>query len=167
MSRQIRLSSPQLLMVLLLLLASSPSVLAADVSLAWDANSEPDLAGYKIYYGNASGTYGSLIIIGNVTTYTVTNLAPGTYYFVVAAYNSAGLESGYSNEVFATVSAAASRCDMNADGAVNVLDLQVLINAILMLPGAVGNDLNADTRIDVLDLQILVNVILGLRSCPI
>jgi hypothetical protein len=27
------------------------------VTLAWDANTEPDLAGYKVHYGTASGSY--------------------------------------------------------------------------------------------------------------
>ena len=68
--------------------------------LAWDANTEPDLSGYKLYYGTASGTYGTPINVGNVTTYTVTGLTDGqTYYFAVTAYDSVGNESGYSNEV--------------------------------------------------------------------
>jgi hypothetical protein len=60
-----------------------------------------------------------------------------------------------------------SFCDINGDGAVNVLDLQRLANIILEKQGADGNgDLNRDGRIDVLDLQVLANVILGKRSCP-
>jgi len=30
---------------------------SADVTLAWDANDEPDLDGYKIHYGTSSGNY--------------------------------------------------------------------------------------------------------------
>jgi hypothetical protein len=74
----------------------------AQVTLAWDANTESDLAGYKVYIGTSSGVYTSKIDVGNVTTYTVTGLQPGnTYYFVVTAYDTGGLESGYSNEVSA------------------------------------------------------------------
>ena len=79
------------------------SLIAADVVLAWDANSETDLAGYKVYYGTVSRTYGSPVTVGNTTTYTAQNLAPGTYYFTVTAYNTAGAESGYSNEVSTTI----------------------------------------------------------------
>jgi hypothetical protein len=33
----------------------------------------------------------------------VSNLAPGTYYFVVTAIDAAGLESGYSNRAQKTI----------------------------------------------------------------
>ncbi len=158
---------PLVFAVAITVLACSASALAADVTLAWDANTEADLAGYKIYYGTAPGVYGTPVTTGLQTTFTLTDLTPGTYYFAVTAYNSAGLESGFSNEVFTIVSAtpAGSGCDVNGDGSVNVLDLQTLINAILGT-GA-GRDLNGDGKVDVLDLQILGNVILGIRGCPI
>ncbi len=153
----------------LILLAGSASALAADVTLAWDANTETDLAGYKIYYGTAPGVYGAPITIGVQTTYTITGLAPGTYYFAVTAYNTSGLESGFSNEVSTTISGTppANRCDVNGDTSVNVLDLQILINTILGANLGLGRDINGDGKVDVLDLQILGNVILGVRSCPI
>ncbi len=74
----------------------------ADVTLRWDANTEPDLAGYNIYYGNESGVYGEPIDAGNVTEYVVTGLDDTqSYYFVVTAYDDEvpRLESAYSNEV--------------------------------------------------------------------
>ena len=86
--------------MLMLLIFVATSVMAADVTLQWDPNSEPDLAGYKIYYGTASRTYGEPIDVGNVTTYTAKDLEPGTkYYFAATAYNEDGYESDYSNEV--------------------------------------------------------------------
>ena len=73
---------------------------AEQVTLAWDANTEPDLAGYKIHYGNASGSYSAHIDVHNVTTYPVTGLEAGqTYYFAATAYDASGNESGYSNQV--------------------------------------------------------------------
>jgi hypothetical protein len=135
--------------------------------LIWDANTETDLAGYKVYYGTTTRTYGAPIPLGKVTTYTFTGLPPGTYYFAVTAVNNATLESGYSNEVSTTIAPTTSKCDSNNDGSVNVLDLQILVNVILGVQGpAANNDLNADGRVDVLDLQILANVILGVRTCP-
>jgi hypothetical protein len=73
---------------------------AASVTLAWDPNSEPDVAGYKLYYGKASGTYESVVDVGNQTTYTILgSLDRETYYFAVTAYNVYGLESVFSDEV--------------------------------------------------------------------
>ena len=79
-------------------------------ALSWDApttNTDgtdlADLAGYKIYYGTSSGTYDSFIDVAKVTTYTVTELTPATYYFAVTAYDEAGNESAYSNEVSKTI----------------------------------------------------------------
>ena len=64
---------------------------------------EPDLAGYKVYVGTASGTYsfpGSPFQTGIVTSYTVSNLPKGqTYFFAITAYDSAGNESLLSAEV--------------------------------------------------------------------
>jgi hypothetical protein len=79
------------------------TTMAADVTLAWDANSETDLAGYKIYYGSVSQSYTNVVDVGNVITYTVQNLLPFKYYFAATAYNLSNLESGYSNEVSNTV----------------------------------------------------------------
>jgi hypothetical protein len=73
---------------------------AASVTLAWDPNTEPDVAGYKVYYGKASGTYESVVDVGNQTTYNILGFQDGeTYYLAVTAYNVYGLESGFSDEV--------------------------------------------------------------------
>jgi hypothetical protein len=74
---------------------------AAQLSLAWDPpDIATDVVGYMIHYGTASGTYSLAIDAGYTTTYTVSNLiAEQTYFFVVTAYNAAGYESVYSNEV--------------------------------------------------------------------
>src|SRR3972149_9813836 len=72
-------------------------------TLSWDApttNTDDtdltDLAGYKIYYGTSPGTYDSVIDAAKVTTYTVSDLTPATYYFAVTAYDEGGNESNYS-----------------------------------------------------------------------
>jgi len=73
--------------------------IAADVSLAWDASITPTVIGYKVYVGYSSRTYGTPTVIGNVTTFIVTGLTPGTYYFAVTAFDAEGNESDFSNEV--------------------------------------------------------------------
>jgi len=76
---------------------------ATSVDLAWDANTEPDLAGYKIYYGTASGVYGTPIDVGNVTAYTLTGLTEGvTYYLAATAYDTDANESDFSQELVHT-----------------------------------------------------------------
>ena len=87
---------------------------AMDVNLAWDANSETDLAGYKIYYGKSKGgpydgsgsTDGASPIVVPLSSllnpaspeFTVHDLPPGTHFFVATAYDTEGFESLYSNE---------------------------------------------------------------------
>src|SRR3989475_8131736 len=87
--------------VLTVLCSLSPtSSSAAQVTLAWDANTEPDLAGYKLYYGSSSRSYQLSVDVGNRTSYTLSGLLEGqTYYFAATAYNLSQNESGFSNEV--------------------------------------------------------------------
>jgi fibronectin type 3 domain-containing protein len=88
------------LIILLSILALSQSALAAQIRLAWDANTKSDLAGYKIYYRTSSKSYSGSVDAGNVTTCTLTGLTQGqTYYICVTDYNKSNSESGYSNEV--------------------------------------------------------------------
>jgi hypothetical protein len=75
------------------------------LNLAWDANTETDLSGYRLYYGTVPGVYlqpagqGLSVGVSPNPTLRVANLSRGqNYYFVVRAYNSAG-ESLGSNEV--------------------------------------------------------------------
>ncbi|MFC1693428.1 right-handed parallel beta-helix repeat-containing protein, partial [Candidatus Latescibacterota bacterium] len=61
----------------------------ASISLNWSANPESDAAGYKVYWDTDSGyPYANVVDVGNVTSYTITGLAPGTYYVTVTAYDS-------------------------------------------------------------------------------
>jgi List-Bact-rpt repeat protein/fibronectin type III domain protein len=84
-----------------LLVASLSSGKAAQsATLAWDRNSEPNIAKYKLYYGTQSGSPSQSLDAGSVTSATVPNLNDGTtYFFRVTAINTAGLESQPSNEV--------------------------------------------------------------------
>lgn len=76
------------------------SALAGGVTVSWDANTEDDLLGYKIYYGTASRSYDHIIDVGNVVEYDIDNLPGGhTYYFAVTAYDTAFNESDFSEEV--------------------------------------------------------------------
>lgn len=89
------------------------NALAGSAVLTWNANTESDLAGYKIYYGTSSRTgsnpglngntmcgYSNSLSVGVVTTYTVTNLTDGqTYYFSVSAYDTSNNYGSFSSQV--------------------------------------------------------------------
>ncbi len=86
--------------LLFFLLTLSATGFSAQVTLAWDPDSDPNLAGYRLYYGNFFRQLLEFHKLGLSTNYTVANLSDGVaYYFALTARNAAGLESGYSNEV--------------------------------------------------------------------
>jgi hypothetical protein len=81
---------------------------AATATIAWDANTEPDLAGYKLHYGTTSRNYSNSIDVGNTTQHTLTNLEDGvTYYIAATAYDQDDNESGYSDELVHTTAVSA------------------------------------------------------------
>jgi hypothetical protein len=91
------------LIAIALALVALPAV-AATVTLAWDRNPEPEVTSYKLYWGRASRTYTNVVNVGNVTTYTVTNLpSAATHYFALVAVTTNGLESDFSAEVSTTI----------------------------------------------------------------
>lgn len=95
------------------ILLAVASQAANSITLAWNANSETNLAGYRLYWGPASRVYtatqtvlspptlvSTTFVPGTNTSTTVTNLPTGkTFYFAVTAYTTDGLESDYSEEV--------------------------------------------------------------------
>lgn len=91
-----------------------PEASASQVTLAWDppetfADGSPvtTINGYKVFTGTAPGSYSQTENVGNLTSWTVTNLADGaTYYFAVTAYDNAGNESNFSNEISTTIASA-------------------------------------------------------------
>jgi len=73
--------------------------MAATILVSWNANTEPDLDGYKVYYGTQSGQYQAPRDVGNTTTYQGSVPDDGsTYYVAVTAYDTSGNESDFSQE---------------------------------------------------------------------
>ena len=140
---------------------------AQSVTLAWDANTEPDVAGYQVLYGDSSRQYTNTATVGNVTQWTVNGLTAGrTYYFAVRAVNTAGLVSALSAEVSTTVASLpiTSRSELLwrnlSTGAIAswVLDGPAQLYGQAVGPGAVADlnwkivgmgDFNADRERDV------------------
>ena len=90
------------LLIILVLILAPAVAFSASVTLRWQANTEPDISGYNIYYGTSSRNYGTPIPVSNATSHTIDNLTEGrTYYFAVTATDTSGNESGYSSEVSA------------------------------------------------------------------
>jgi hypothetical protein len=88
-------------------LASTQNAFAAQATVAWDPDTSPGLAGYKVYWGTVSRNYSWSADASTQTTYTVPSLSEGaTYYFAATAYDAAGNQSGYSNEATYTVPSA-------------------------------------------------------------
>lgn len=78
------------------------------VTLSWDPNIEPDLGGYLLSYGTSSGQYIGTIDVGNVTSFQFVEPNPTVrYYLALRAYDTAGANSPFSNEVVTTPAAAA------------------------------------------------------------
>lgn len=75
---------------------------ARQVRLAWNANTESNLAGYRVFYRRIWESYlYTPAWQGKENTCTIPGLAEDTSYaFVVRAYNTSGKESGNSNEVY-------------------------------------------------------------------
>ncbi len=100
-----RLDIRHLLYILLSVLILIPSLAgAAQVSLTWRESTGPNIAGYKMHYGNYSGSYQYTVNVGNSTSATISGLNVGeTYYFAVTAHDTEGRDSDYSNEVSTTI----------------------------------------------------------------
>ena len=70
------------------------------VNLEWDPSPSEGVAGYYVYYGNASGKYLPPKDAGNATSFTFSALSGKMkWFFAVRAYDAEGNLSGYSNEV--------------------------------------------------------------------
>ncbi len=92
------------------LMVGHTTCFAETVTLSWDANSDLDLAGYKVYYKADSSSLpfdgvgavegSSPVDVHNLTTTTITGLdLSRSHFFAVTAYDTTGLESDYSNIV--------------------------------------------------------------------
>jgi hypothetical protein len=80
---------------------------AASITLAWNANQEPQVTGYVVLVGTASGRTEQEFNVGLQTSWTFGSAAAGTtYFFRVQAYTAQGVRSVPSNEVSGRVGGA-------------------------------------------------------------
>jgi len=79
--------------------AFTAPAMALDLTVSWQPNPEPDIAGYQVSYGSESGNYTQSVDAGNGTSCLLTNIQEGVPYFIaVRAYDTARQFSAYSGE---------------------------------------------------------------------
>lgn len=91
--------------ILVLYLLCIPGMLcASSLKISWNPNTESDLGGYRVYYGNAARDYDYALNVGSSTSVTIDGFLEGyTYYIAVTAYDYSGNESSFSREVSVSV----------------------------------------------------------------
>ena len=91
-----------LLLFIFLFYTFATPLYAIDITLQWTPNNEPNLAGYRVFYREESQHYNYLDPYWETIDpiCTIHDLdRTQTYYFVVRAFDTHGLESSNSNEV--------------------------------------------------------------------
>lgn len=84
----------RLLLVFALVLLAGGLASAGTVSLTWDAVDDPDVTGYRVYFGLAPTAMTAVSDAGPVTEKTIDGLADcATWYLAIRAYDGGGLES--------------------------------------------------------------------------
>jgi hypothetical protein len=79
------------------LILSSNNLFAAQVKLSFTPSPDSRVIGHKIHYGKST-SFGTVVDLGNATTFLTPDLSGGTtYYFAAKAYDKYGNESAFSN----------------------------------------------------------------------
>jgi len=114
--------STKLWMFSLFLVLLASRVFAGTVTLQWDAVSNPQLAGYKVYSGYASHQYNTNVNVGKSISAAFSGLKDvQMYYFAVTAFATTGKESAYSNEVIYDL----AKVDTDKDGLMDWDEIKV------------------------------------------
>ena len=91
---------------------SPPPATTGSAELAWtaptkneDGTALTNLAGYKVRYGQSAGALSQVRDVASpaTTSVTIEGLAAGTWYFTVASYTNAGVESAPTGAVSKTI----------------------------------------------------------------
>ena len=109
--------------ILIIIMSLVSSSFSGAFIVSWNANTEPDLAGYKVYFGSQPSNYSFSQYIGKSTYWTLTEEHVGhplvggeVYYMAVTALDSAGNESSPSEEVSAVVTGPKVCMNVQDDG---------------------------------------------------
>jgi fibronectin type 3 domain-containing protein len=82
------------------------ALVSHSVTLSWAASASPNIIGYNVYRGSASGgPYAPIGFVGE-TSYVDTSVSSGqTYFYVATAVDDSNKQSAYSNEATAVIPA--------------------------------------------------------------
>lgn len=137
----------------LALFLETPALADQSVTFGWEPSTDPNVAGYNIYYGTASHVYDHKVSVGNVSTATISGLVEGTtYYFAATTYDVLNQESVLSDEISYAVPAA-NTSQPPTITATNVSLNPVLVNQSLAIsatvtPGAGAVDPNSGVTVN-------------------
>ena len=123
------------------------------ITLTWNANPDPAVAGYTVHYGPASNTYLYSVNVGNVTNAAIPGLTAGaTYYFAVTAYDSVGTQSDYSNEASYVVPTLTAQMQIHSAPAGKF---------VLTVTGPVGNTYEIQATTDFTNWSVIGTGVVG------
>lgn len=146
---------------------------AGSAKLSWEANTDSDLKGYRIYYSTSShaitcpnGYTNSIVVPKNANVgYWLDDLIPGqTYYFQMTAYDTSDNESDCSSNPGEVSKLVTYRGDINA-----IPDHKVNLNDFTLLASDYGKtsfcgtgttnkaDINRDCVVNINDFTLLAD----------
>ncbi len=152
--------------ICLFIIQYTTTVYCSQITMQWKGNSETDIAGYRVHYGKTSRfgpgvsfdnfTYDRVADVGNNTSLTIptTEYQSGTHLYITAtAYDFAGNESIYADELVHVVSINSS--DNQPPNAND--DVASLANGTSLNMDLISNDFDTDGSIDPTTL-VIVNI---------
>lgn len=117
-----------LLLGAVLIFAGFEKACASNMFLNWNASTSSQVAGYYVYYGTTSGIYPYRVDAGNATSVTISNLFPGTTYYIAAtSYDTSGNQSAYSSEISFTIPATLTMTSGTTTGSPATLQFPVAL----------------------------------------
>lgn len=145
----------------------------SSIFLTWDANQETDLAGYRLYLLDGSGTVIRSVDMKKSTNYNLMNvLADVPYNLAVSAYDTTGNESIRTTAIAAVAVTQpqvplVADGDVDGDGRVTVADaIKVLRMALNLDPvtssAMTRGDFDGDGKLTIRDVMRVVRKAIGL-----
>ena len=147
----------------------------SSIYLSWDANSEPDLKGYRLHFFGTNGDLQRTLDLKQATNYNMLNVVADVPYSIgVSAYDTTGNESDRSSIISAvratpppTPTTVAADGDINGDGLVSIVDaIKVLRMALRLDPAtaeaATHGDMDGDMSLTIRDALIVLRKSIGL-----